>query len=429
MKTSCKILRYTAACTISLLLSLGLAADSRAADEATSLISLIKRDIGNLVPSLNKIKPIDHRPTLIHWPESYISPTVDYGLQFVLPEPIKRPLSLETGYDRQSGLPTVTADYFLPVKAWTDKTLLLTPRVSVTSDRENYSVGAGFRHLINAETMIGVHASYDWVKPRLSHSNFLQQAVVGVELEALPGLHSDVSMSLNAYLPVNDRMTVFPAEEVAMRESLIRGAEANIGFLLPAVLDPVDIRIDAQAYSFREEATNMGGYNVSMTVAGRNGALSVTGTTAFDKYSGESYQISGSLALDFDWQAVAEGKNPFSVPYDGTGPRYDRDIRTTLFQRVARRRDATVDRTFKRIALVTGISGNHVSFSGGFPDLPNARLVVQTSQSPWVDRAVVRTDSKGFYTGRIELPTGEYKLRLVHKSSGRMTAVRPIVIE
>jgi len=54
---------------------------------------------------------------------------------------------------------------------------------------------------------------------------------------------------------------------------------------------------------------------------------------------------------------------------------------------------------------------------------------VQTASSPWRDRVEMMTDPRGSYSGQLQLPPGTYKIRLVHKPTGLMTAERTITVD
>jgi hypothetical protein len=94
-----------------------------------------------------------------------------------------------------------------------------------------------------------------------------------------------------------------------------------------------------------------------------------------------------------------------------------------LYQRVARNYDVPGDRRERRIPLTARVADDVVSFSGAMPEVAKEKLTVQTSQSPWVGRSEVMTDSRGFYSGSLKLPSGRYKLRLIHRSSGKTSEV------
>jgi hypothetical protein len=360
-------------------------------------------------------------------PETFIDPTVKFGLKLVLPQAIRRNLIFDAGYDRLSGLPTMTADYFLPVKAWSDKSIFLCPQISLTGSKEAFSLGAGIRHLLTSETMLGFHAFHDWVRPRGGEEGFLKQAGVGAELSALLWRFSDLTFSVNAYLPANERRTIH-ADSRFVREALTTGADARVGLLLPPIVNALDIRLDARMHSFRGEQRVLTGYSTLLSVSSRDGLFSGTLEQSRDSVLGDEYTLSAAISLTFDWVALANGDMPFSAPYQMSDIRFNRRIRDSLYERVARRHDIPTDRTERRLALATRVSDDAVLFSGGFPELPNSRLSVQVSQSPWRDCLDVVTDSQGFYSGRLPLEPGTYKFRLVHKPTGKMSAVKTIVV-
>jgi hypothetical protein len=240
-----------------------------------------------------------------------------------------------------------------------------------------------------------------------------------MEIEALPGMYSDLTFAANAYLPVSETFRFERNNTVFVREALAHGADARIGLLLPAMVDALDARVDAGVYTFHGEATELTGYSVALTMSSRDGMLSAS--CAQEQQLGEAAQLKldGKLTLVFDWAAVLQGKNPFTAPYQRPSQRYSRAIQESLRQRVVRNYDTPKDRSERIAMLNTRVVGDMVSFCGAFPEFPNAKVVVQTAQSPWFDHAEVSTDSKGFYLGRVKLPPGSYRLRLVHKPTGR----------
>lgn len=382
------------------------------------------------IPSVNLVQPDHGAPELkeLQWPEQYIEPAMNYGLNLVLPKPLRDGLMLDAGYDRWAGMPTLKADYFLPVKAWSDKSIFLTPRLSLTGTRETFSVGAGIRRLINSETLVGFHAFHDWVRPRGSTASFLKEAGVGLELSALPGMYSDLSLSVNAYVPINERRLVSQRGRALVKETLPYGADAQVGLLLPPLVDSMDIRVDAAVHTYRAEQTNLSGYTAGITLSSRDGMLSATVEQGRDTVNGENINVRGSLNLAFDWTELLAGQIPFSAPYSVPAERYNRRIRDSLYARTARQHDLPTDRTERPITLASTVLSDTVSFRGSFPDLPNSLVTVQVSQSPWRDITDVVTDSKGRYSGKISLAPGKYRFRLIHKKTGLVTHAAKIVI-
>jgi len=362
-------------------------------------------------------------------PESFIDPTVKHGLNLVLPQTIRRGLNFDAGYDRWEGLPTMQADYFLPIKGWKDKSVFFSPRISLTGPKESFSIGGGFRHLISSETVVGFHAFHDWIRPRRLKGEYLKEAGVGVEFSALPGRFSDLNLAVNVYCPINERQTLTNDGNLLVRETFAAGVDARVGFLFPAIVDSLDIRMDGQLHSYRGDRTDVSGYKAGLSVKTRDGMLSAGFEKGRDAGRGEHYKVDGSINLAFDWAALLKGDNPFSAPYKASTTRFSRKMRDTLHDRVRRKHDLPTDRTESRVTLAANISDDTLIFSGGFPDLPNARVTLQTSQSPWQDHADVVTDSTGRYSGRLTLPPGTYRIRLIHKPSGRASGVKTVEID
>jgi len=381
------------------------------------------------IPSLPQDFPPGPNPSPAKLPENYIDPTVNYGLSLVLPSPIRKGLKFDAGYDRWEGLPTVQADYFLPVKGWSDKSLFLSPRVALSGTKETYSVGAGFRHLITSESLVGFHAFHDWARHRRQQGDFMKEVGVGAEFAILPGNYSDLSLSVNAYLPVNERVTLGGDGNHLIKEKFSSGMDARVKFLFPSLTNYMDFRLDAQAHRYQGEQTNASGYSATLSVNTRDGLLSASVEQGRDGYRGNYYRVDGNMNLAFDWTDLLKGKNPFAAPYQASSFRYQRKMRDSLYDRVARQHNLPTDRTKTRITLAANVDEDTVSFFGGFPDLPNSRVTVQTSQSPWQDAMQVVTDASGSYCGTLRLPPGEYRLRLIHKPTGRVSAIRNIEVK
>jgi hypothetical protein len=362
-------------------------------------------------------------------PELYIDPTVKYGLNLILPRPVQKQLNCDTGYDRWEGLPTVSLDYFLALKSWNDKSVFFFPRLSLTGSRETFSIGGGLRQLVTAETMLGFYAFHDWVRPRRLKGEFLKQAGAGMELSALPGRYSDLTISMNAYFPVNERRAVKNEGNVLLTEIMPTGGDLKIGFLLPALTSYLDIRLDGEVHTYRGETTNLTGYKAGLDVRTRDGMLGVQLETRRDSRFGQDHRIEGNLSLAFDWMELVNGRNPFSAPYKALDMRFSRNMRDSLYGKVKRKLDLPMDKSEKKTFLMADVSDSGVYVSGGFPKLPNAWVTIQTSQSPWEDHKEIMTDSSGEFAGKLDLPPGIYRIRMVHKPTGRVSNMKTVVVE
>jgi len=351
-------------------------------------------------------------------PDSYISPTLHQWLNLVLPSPVQKGLDLSAGYDQWEGLPTMRAEYFLPIKAWSDKSVFVCPRLNLTRSDETFSLTVGIRRLITSDALVGFYAFHDWKRSRRLHQDFLKQAGMGLELSLLPGRHSDVSLRINAYFPVNQRRLVSHNRRHMIEESLPTGADASLSVLLPAFTDALDFRLTAQANSYYGAATNVQGYRCGLQANTRNGLFLASLEKGREQFSGDYFRIDGALSLTFDWAALMAGKNPFSAPYQASSMRYDRRLSDALYERIVRRHDLPLDRQERPLALAAIVAGETVVFHGSFPELPNSRVTVQISQSPWRDYGEIVTDGKGTYHGRLVLAPGKYRIRLVHKATG-----------
>lgn len=383
----------------------------------------------NLKRHPGKIAPNTLKPNESEFPETYIEPTVKFGLKKVLSDPVTKNVGFSAGYDRLKKVPTVKADYFLPVKAWPDKTVFIQPRINVDGSSERFSLDAGFRQLLTSDVMIGFHAFHDWARPRFSQGEALREVGAGLELSALPGRHSDLTFSANVYVPVNERTVLGENRDMAVQESLPVGADAKVEFLLPAMVDSLDIRLDGQVNSYKGERTDISGYKAGLSVKTRDGMFKASFEHGRDSRLGEKYKVEGNISLTFDWVELFNGNNPFSAPYKASSTRYTRKLRDSLHDRVTRKYDLPTDKRESRYTLMADVTDSTLFVSGGFVDLPNSTLTIQTSQSPWQDFGDVTTNEKGAYSATLKLEPGIYQLRMVHKPSGRVSNVKTVVVD
>lgn len=351
-----------------------------------------------------------------------------YGLRMVLPEPLRNNFDFSGGFDKWTNLPTVKTECLVPIKAWPDKSIFFSPRVNLTGFKESYSIGAGVRQLITSEMMIGFHTFYDWTRPRRSDLDYLREAGVGIEFSALPGRFSDLTVSANAYFPINSREEIRNNGVVFLKESLPTGGDARISLLLPPIVSWLDFRVDASAHRYVGQKSDLSGYRTALSVNSRDGLFNMTLEQGQDSRFGHNYGITAGVHMAFDWNALLNAENPFSAPYNCSDMRFNRKIRNSLFSKVNRKYDLPEDRFEQRCTLMASVLGDTVTFTGGFPNLPYSTLTVQISQSPWRDYSEITTDDNGSYYGAISLPPGVCKMRLLHKPSGRATEPKSLVI-
>jgi hypothetical protein len=417
MKRQCNTLKKSLLCFLSVMVCLW-ADFSQALPEKR--IELYKFDP---VPILSpeKLKTIET-------PDFYLNSMLRQGLNLVLPQPVQKGLKFEAGYDRFEHLPTGQIDLFIPLRSRPDKTMFFAPRFSFSGSRESLSLTAGFRRLLTADSMLGVYAFHDWVRPRRLSGEFLREIGLGVEFSAAPGKFSDLTLKVNTYFPVNERYTQKSDGSAVIKEMLPTGVDANLNFLLPAFTKYADIRLEGQLQSYHADATAIVGYKTGLDIQTRNGLLGLTLETGHDTRYGSEHKIQGTVKLTFDWMELAEGRNPFSAPYKVSDLRFAPKMQDRLYDKVSRKYDLPMDKTEAKMTLLTQVDGDTLSFSGAFPHLSNSSLTLQVSQSPWADHVEVPTDNSGDYTGQVRLTPGIYRIRLIHKPTGRVTAERSVVI-
>jgi hypothetical protein len=361
--------------------------------------------------------------------EHHLPYSFNYGLRMALPAPLRNNFDFSGGFDKWTNLPIVKTECFVPVKAWPDKTIFFTPRINLTGRNECYSLGAGVRQLITSEMMIGFHTFYDWNRPRRSDGDYLREAGVGVEFSALPGHFSDLTVSANAYFPINTREEIRNNGVSMVKESLPEGGDARISLLLPPIISWLDLRLDASAHRYVGRNSNISGYRTALSVNSRDGMFNMTVDQGEDSRLGRNYGVTAGIRMAFDWNALLDARNPFSAPYHYSSTQhYNRKIRNSLFSKVNRKYDLPEDRFEQRSTLMASVMGDTVTFTGGFPNLPYSTLTVQVSQSPWQDYSEITTDDNGAYYGAISLPPGVCRLRVLHKPSGRVTEPKTVVI-
>jgi len=247
-----------------------------------------------------------------------------------------------------------------------------------------------------------------------------------VELSSFPGT-AQLTLGANVYIPVNERHQFgnLGSHATIVREALSNGIDGRLSLTLPALTEYVDTRIDARVHRFWGEESRKAGHDVGFSLTSRNGMFSGSFRQFRQGENQDHFKVEGAVTLAFDWMSIMNGVNPFSAPHPSR-PRLEPDVDYRLYQRVARNYDVPGDRRERKIALTARVAEDVVSFSGAMPGLANERVTVQTSQSPWVGRSEVTTNSRGFYSGSLRLPSGRYKLRLIHKSSGRTSEVTSV---
>jgi hypothetical protein len=151
--------------------------------------------------------------------------------------------------------------------------------------------------------------------------------------------------------------------------------------------------MDGQVHSYRGDQTDLRGYKAGLSFKTRDGMWTAGFEKGADAGRGDNYKVEGKINLAFDWAELLKGNNPFAAPYKTSSTRFSRKMRDGLYDRVKRKHDLPADRTESRITLVANVTNDDLVFSGAFPDLPNARVTLQTSQSPWQDHTEVVTDS------------------------------------
>lgn len=384
-----------------------------------------ERDYHNpYLPALNTPKLKE-----VRFPEFYLDTALQHSMKLFLPEVSLKKFSFSGGYDRWEGLPTLKFDCYVPLLNWWDRSVFVAPRVSLDGTRESLSVTAGFRRFLGPRTVLGVHGFHDWVRSRRAGGHYLREAGAGIEFSALPGKHSDFSLSVNVYVPLNDRVSLIKGGGAVLRERLPLGYDAKMEFLFPSWVDWLDIRLNGKIHSFRGEKLDLGGYSACLSVNTRNGLLKGSIGKEMDVRRGPGFNVEGSVNLVFDWKELLEGRMPFSAPYRVPSYRFTRSLTHVLHQHPNRRYDLPQDRVEKHPTLLARVFNQEVILSGDFPQLPNARVTVQISQSPWQDALEIITDSSGAFVGKLDLPPGSYEIRLIHKTSGLVSEVRTVVIE
>lgn len=382
----------------------------------------------NLKRHPGKIRPNPYKAES-GFPEYSVNSTLKLGMKKVLPEVMHRNLEFNAGFDAWKNTGTFRADLFLPVNKQVDRTMFLLPRVNINGFHENVSVSAGYRKVLSPEIMVGFYGFHDWARARFSDRDFLREIGAGIEFSALPGRHSDLTFSANVYMPVSENSVLGSDRDMVIKESLPGGVDAKIKFLFPSFVDFLDIQFDGSAHTYKGNIKNHNGFKTALSLKTRDGMLGAKFEHGTDSRKGEHYKIEGNISLKFDWAELLNGNNPFSAPYKTSSMRYVRKLGDRLQDRTSRKYDFPADRIETKYTLMADVSSDELFVSGGFPDLRNAVLTIQTSQSPWQDFGEVATDEQGNYSASLRLPPGIYQIRMVHKPTGRISNLKTIVVE
>jgi hypothetical protein len=394
-------------------------------DPARELIEL-----HDLYSPLNPFQspPNPFKPTEIEWPEYYIDPAVDYGLSLILPAAVNKRITVDTWYDRWEGRPTITTDMFMQFWRRERQSFFVCPSAALRGNTERLSLEAGYRRLLGSKAMFGLVAFHDRQRIRGSDGTFIAQTGAGLELSVLPGHYSDILIKGNVYIPSDERTRLTEAGRVLVKERLAGGVDVKTDVRLPALINGLDISFRGEYRRFGADASSRYAYDLGLAASSQDGLASVGFDWSRNKSGSRVAKVHANISVAFsfddlfsdgDWRRPAG--NAGALPWE-------RDLKQELDKRVDRRRDHSVTRSKRRISLAARVIGNGVRFGGEFPGLNNGTLTVQTAQSPWKDVTNIRTNGKGYYSGTIMLPEGLYKLRLIHKPTGRATPARRVEI-
>lgn len=368
----------------------------------------------------------------IQWPEYYIDPVLNHGLDLFLPVGIRQKLSMTAGYDRWKQSPTISLDYSSTLWETPNGRLFLLPHLAYEVNDSQFSLGASYRKIALDNLFISLNAWHNWRRIGVVNKNTLGQFVAGVEVGALPGLHSDLTFSANFYSPSNAVETYDIGNSAFVQKSLAKGADARLSLKLPAINKHFDTELSGSIATFKGIATDTLEYSAGASIAARNGLARLRADYSYTSNKGaieDNLSVGAEFTMVFDWLELSMGENPFSAPYSVGADRYDRDLSQELNRTASKQNSTPVDEVQRPRALQAAIFGNSVRFQAGFQDLPNQEILVQTSQSPWITRKVIYSDDYGFCSGKIQLAPGRYLLRLLHQKTGRASSPIEVNIE
>ena len=123
---------------------------------------------------------------------------------------------------------------------------------------------------------------------------------------------------MNTYFPINERLKYDRKRSTLVKEARPRGVDARLGFLLPALHDMIDARVDAEVHSYKGDTMDLTGYNLGLTISSRDGVMSATLTRGKERGFASTYGFNWSMNLLFDTSLLAKGKNPFAAPYQAS---------------------------------------------------------------------------------------------------------------
>ena len=140
-------------------------------------------------------------------------------------------------------------------------------------------------------------------------------------------------------MPVNERLSMSRNGEALVRESLPAGFDARLAFLLPALVDWFDLRVDARGHSYFGGKSDNTGYTAGLSLITRDGLLRASIEQERRTPRQEGFRVEATVNLAFDWKELLEDRIPFSAPYRVPAKRYSRNIRDGLYERVTRKHE------------------------------------------------------------------------------------------
>ncbi len=254
----------------------------------------------------------------IQWPEYYIDPVLNHGLDLFLPSGIRKNLSITAGYDRWKSSPTISLDYSTVLWQKTNAKLYLLPHISYEVNDSHFSLGGAYRRMAMDNLFVSLNAWHNWRRIGEINQQTLGQFVAGVEVGALPGLHSDLTFSANIYAPSNTVETYDIGSSAIVQKSLAKGADATLSLKLPAFNKHFDTELSGSVATFKGVDTDTLEYNGGASISARNGLARLRADYTHTSNKGvreDNVSVGAELTMAFDWLKLSKGKNPFSAPY------------------------------------------------------------------------------------------------------------------
>jgi hypothetical protein len=205
-----------------------------------------------------------------------------------------------------------------------------------TSDRFDFSIGAGCRKMFGQSHFLGVNAFYDTT---CLFGNWRSSGGFGLEFDSFLFGDSQIDLNFNyyadAYSAFNSRGSVFPTFNII--DGIMDGAgnfDIEAGYSQPLFDSALDLRVQLTGYQFGVGSETARGFKTGIDLTTRDGFFRMTAQYGHDSVVGSYGQVGGYVTTGFHFENLLKGENPFSRPEPVfASPRNPRHVLTQKVRR------------------------------------------------------------------------------------------------